>query len=71
MIQFVKISIGILVLSVLLPSAYIQIPREVPHPSNNSPIDLSKPEDVIIYIVLPVVVIILLLIGRRRRKTKE
>lgn len=71
MIQFVKVSVGILLLSVLRLNAFIQIPREVPHPNNNSPIDLSKTEDVIIYIVLPLAVIVLLLIGRRGRKTKK
>lgn len=50
---------------------FLQIPREVPHPNTNSPIDLTRLEDVIIYIILPLAVIILLLIGRKKRNTKE
>jgi hypothetical protein len=50
---------------------FLQIPREVPHPNTNSPIDLTKLEDVIIYIILPLAVIILLLIERKKRNTKE
>ena len=46
----------------------IQIPTEVPHPDTNSPIDLSNPADIIIYIVLPIVVIVLFMIGRHRKK---
>ena len=35
---------------------FLQIPREVPHPNTNSPIDLTRLEDVIIYIILPLAV---------------
>jgi hypothetical protein len=45
-----------------------QIPRDVPHPNNNSPIDLQKPEDVIIFIILPIVFVILFFIGRKYQK---
>jgi hypothetical protein len=47
---------------------WAQIPREVPHPNNNTPIDLSKPEDIILYIVLPLVFIILFFVGRKYRR---
>lgn len=46
----------------------IQISQDVPHPSNNSPIDLNNTADVLLYIVLPLVVIILYIIWRRYRK---
>ena len=61
----------LLLVKVIIKVYFLQIPREVPHPNTNSPIDLTKLEDVIIYIVLPLVVIILLLIGRKKRDTKE
>jgi hypothetical protein len=46
----------------------IQIPREVPHPDNNTPIDFSNPADIIIYIVLPVIIVIFFLIWKTKRK---
>ncbi|PKA84131.1 hypothetical protein ATE92_2301 [Ulvibacter sp. MAR_2010_11] len=48
--------------------ASAQIPKEVPHPDNNSPIDLSNPADIIIYIVLPLIFVALYFIGRKYRK---
>jgi|TARA_R100000479_G_scaffold33554_2_gene13839 H+/gluconate symporter-like permease len=45
-----------------------QIPKEVPHPDNNKPLDLSDPADIIIYIIIPVVFIILFFVWRRKRK---
>ena len=55
-------------INLILP--VFQIPTEVPHPNNNSPIDLSKPEDVVIYIVIPLVFVILYFIGRRGRNKR-
>lgn len=46
-----------------------QIPTDVPHPDNNSPIDLTKTADILIYIVMPV--LILLLLALRLRKGKK
>ena len=51
--------------------ATAQIPEGVPHPDRNSPIDLSNPADVIIYIVLPVIATILFLIWRRKTLRKD
>ncbi|RMA64429.1 hypothetical protein BXY75_1304 [Ulvibacter antarcticus] len=48
-----------------------QIPKEVPHPNNNSPVDFSKTEDIIIYIVLPVIFIVLYFISRKYRHKKK
>ena len=56
---------------VIFKLAIFQIPTDVPHPNNNSPIDLSKPEDLIIYIILPIVIIALYFIGRRTLKRKK
>ena len=57
-----------LVLPVYFAAMHFQIPREVPHPNNNSPIDLSKPEDVVIYIILPLVFIVLYFVGRIKKR---
>jgi len=48
-----------------------QIPTEVPHPDNNTPVDFSKPADIIIYVVLPVIVIILYFVWQRKAKKKD
>ncbi|WP_339700005.1 adenylosuccinate synthetase [uncultured Marixanthomonas sp.] len=54
-----------------ISKAEAQIPKEVPHPDNNKPLDLSSPADIIIYIVIPVVFIILFFVWRSRRKKKN
>lgn len=46
----------------------MQIPSELPHPDDNSPLDLSNPADIIIYIILPVVAFGLFFIWRWKRK---
>ena len=43
----------------------IQIPREVPHPNTNEPIDFNNLADVIIYIVLPLFFVLVYILGRR------
>lgn len=45
-----------------------QIPTEVPHPTNNTPIDLSEPADLIIYVILPIIAVILVFIWRSKRR---
>ncbi|PVW15649.1 adenylosuccinate synthetase [Marixanthomonas spongiae] len=51
--------------------AEAQIPKEVPHPDNNKPLDLSDPADIIIYIVIPVVFVILIFVWRHKRKKRS
>jgi preprotein translocase subunit YajC len=46
----------------------LQIPREVPHPDNNMPLDLSNPFEVIIYIVIPVLLIVMYFFLRKKKK---
>ena len=58
-------------LSPLITGFEIQIPREVPHPGNNSRIDLSNPADIIIYIVLPMILVILYFLARNSRNKKS
>lgn len=48
-----------------------QIPREVPHPNTNEPIDLKNPADVIIYIVLPLFFFILIYFLGRKMENKN
>lgn len=52
----------------LIFTVHAQIPKEVPHPDDNKPLDLSDPADLIIYIIIPVVFIILFFVWRSRRK---
>lgn len=51
--------------------AIAQIPFEVPKPSNNTPIDLSNPADLVIYVVLPIIVVILAIISWRYKKKRR
>lgn len=61
----------IICFSIAVTALYAQKPTEVPKPSE-TPIDLSNPADVIIYIVLPICVIVLFLIywGKRKKEKK-
>ncbi len=45
-----------------------QIPSELPNPDDNSPIDLTKTADILIYIVLPVIILLLLFLRMRNKK---
>lgn len=47
----------------------LQIPTEVPHPDNNSPLDISNPFEVIVYIVIPLVLIVLYFFLRKKRRS--
>lgn len=57
--------------SIAVTALYAQKPTEVPKPSD-TPIDLTNPADIIIYIVLPLCVIVLFLIywGKRKKEKK-
>ncbi len=46
----------------------LQIPTGVPSANNNSPIDLSNPFDVLVYIVAPVALIVLYLYLRKKNR---
>ena len=70
MLQVIFLS-GKLKILVIFQLAFFQIPTDVPHPNNNSPIDLSKPEDLIIYIILPLIIAALYFIGKRSRKRRK
>ena len=68
MLQMIQMGFNLLIIGDLNG---LQIPRQVPHPSNNQPIDLSKPEDVIIYIVLPLFFVLLYYVGRKLENNKK
>lgn len=52
---------------------FAQIPRGVPQPSQNSPIDFSSTSDIIIYIVIPAILIVIYLSWRivSRKKARR
>jgi len=45
-----------------------QIPTEVPHPDTNTPLDISNPFEIIVYIVIPVILIVLYFFLRKKRR---
>lgn len=65
--RYLLISIGMVLCNYTTTRA--QIPTQVPKPDTNSPIDLTKTADILIYIVMPV--LILLLVALRLKNTKK
>jgi len=49
----------------------IQIPREVPHPDNNTPLDFSNPFELVVYIIIPITLIVLYFFLRKKRKANQ
>ena len=49
----------------------IQLPIGTPNPDENTPLDLSDPFDVIVFIVLPIVAVILYLLWKRQKNNKK
>ncbi len=49
----------------------LQIPREAPHPDNNTPLDFSNPFEIIVYIVIPVLLIVLYFFLRKRKRANN
>jgi len=48
-----------------------QIPREVPHPNNNTPLDVTNPFELIVYVIIPVAMIVLYFYLRKKRKASR
>ncbi|WP_034258912.1 hypothetical protein [Aequorivita capsosiphonis] len=61
---------SLITFSLLVSTMYSQKPTEVPNPSD-TPIDLSNPADLIIYIILPICVILLFVIYWRKNKKEK
>jgi len=59
-----------LLFSVWMTLAYAQKPTVAPKPQD-SHVDFSKPENIIIYIVLPIVFIVLYFIWRSNKRKEE
>jgi hypothetical protein len=49
----------------------MQIPTDVPKPQNNTPIDLSSPFDVVLFIVAPILLIGFYFYFRRKQRLKR
>lgn len=47
----------------------IQIPTDVPHPDNNTPVDLSSTFEVILYIVAPILLFIVYIYLRKKSRS--
>lgn len=49
----------------------LQIPTEVPHPDNNTPLDVTNPFEIIVYIIIPIVLLVLYFFLRKKRHKNE
>lgn len=49
---------------------YAQIPRDVPNPQDNNPVDFTDPANIIILIILPLLVVVFVLIWRNKKKKR-
>ncbi|WP_179334880.1 adenylosuccinate synthetase [Winogradskyella costae] len=47
-----------------------QIPQGTPNPGENTSIDISRPFDLIVYIILPILLIVVLLVWRQKKRKK-
>ncbi len=46
----------------------LQLPPGTRNPDDNSPIDLTSPFDVIVFIILPIMLVIFYILWRRKKK---
>ncbi len=46
----------------------LQIPSGVPHPDTNTPLDLTDPAELIIYVIIPMMIVILYLVAIKRKR---
>jgi len=61
-----------IIIAIITPNVLLsQIPKDVPHPVNNSPIDLSEPADIVLYIILPILCIVFYIIWRKKKKNDK
>ncbi len=49
---------------------YSQIPRDVPNPQDNTPVDFTDPANIIILIILPLLVVVLVILWRNKKKKR-
>lgn len=48
-----------------------QIPTNAPNPGDSGTVDLSKPFDLIVFIILPIVFVVLYFIWKRNKKREN
>ena len=46
----------------------MQLPQDLPKPSNNSPIDPSSPLELVVFIALPILLIVAYVVMRKRNR---
>ncbi len=46
----------------------IQLPTEVPNPDNNTPLDVTNPFEIIVYIVIPIVLLVFYFFLRKKTR---
>ena len=46
----------------------IQLPTEVPNPDNNTPLDVTNPFEIIVYIVIPIVLLVFYFFLRKKSR---
>lgn len=66
-----KLYIFSIIVFTQIATTHAQIPRFVPKPAYNSPVDWSNPADLIIYFILPVIFIILGFVSWNYRKKRN
>ncbi|MEZ4857657.1 MAG: adenylosuccinate synthetase [Flavobacteriaceae bacterium] len=49
----------------------LQIPTDVPNPSQNTPIDITSVFDIVLFIVAPILLIVFYILLRRKKKTAK
>ncbi len=52
----------------LYKSLLLQLPIGTPNPDDNSPLDLTDPFEIIVFIVLPILMIVFYILWRRMKK---
>lgn len=55
----------------LFHTLVIQIPTNAPNPGDSGTVDLTKPFDLIVFIILPVIFVILYFVWKRNKKQKR
>lgn len=54
--------------SILGMVGYSQIPRDVPNPQDNYPVDFTDPANIIILVILPLLVVVFVIIWRNKKR---
>ncbi|EGV44805.1 adenylosuccinate synthetase [Bizionia argentinensis JUB59] len=52
----------------MINTLLLQIPTNAPNPGDSGTVDLTKPFDLIVFIILPIIIVILYFIWKRNKK---